>query len=147
MGGGLGIKTPRQVLPTPDRATDPTKTAKGHTAIISHFFPAYKRKIGQAYYIGFGQEVFTVETSVIHTTEVIGGKEYPLTITRQKGLQEIEVDGAMIQVVAVTVFDSPLGRSRCYTRAQPDATPEERAANRRRIQEVATQAMIDQGIW
>lgn len=88
-----------------------------------------------------------METSVTHTTEVIGGKEYPMTITRQKGLQEIEVDGAVIQVVAVTIIESPLGRSRCYTRAQPEATPEERAANRRRIQEVATQAMIDQGIW
>lgn len=88
-----------------------------------------------------------METSVTHTTEVISGKEYPLTITRQKGLQEIEVDGAMVPVVAVTIFDSPLGRSRCYTRAQHEATPEERAANRRRIQEVATQAMIDQGIW
>ena len=88
-----------------------------------------------------------METSVTHTTEVIGGKEYPLTITRQNGFQEIEVDEVMIQVVAVTVFDSPLGRSRCYTRAQPDAEPEERAKNRRRIQEIATQAMIDQGIW
>lgn len=88
-----------------------------------------------------------METSVTHTTEVIGGKEYPLTITRQKGLQEIEAGGAMIQVVEVTVFDSPLGRSRCYTRAQPETEPEERAANRRRIQEIATQAMIDQGIW
>lgn len=88
-----------------------------------------------------------METSVTHTTEVIGGKEYPLTITRQKGLQEIEVDGAMVQVAAVTIFDSPLGRSRCYTRVQPDTTPEERAANRRRIQEIATQVMIDQGIW
>lgn len=88
-----------------------------------------------------------METSVTHTTEVIGGREYPLTITRQKGLQKIEVDGAMVPVVAVTIFDSPLGRSRCYTRAQSEATPEERAENRRRIQEVATQAMIDQGIW
>lgn len=88
-----------------------------------------------------------METSVTYTTEVIGGKEYPLTITRQHGLQEIEVDGAMIQVTDVTIAESPLGRSRCYTRAQPEATPEDRAANRRRIQEVATQAMIDQGIW
>lgn len=88
-----------------------------------------------------------METTVTHTTEVIGGKEYPLTITRQNGLQEIEAGGRMIRVVAVTIFDSPLGRSRCYTRAMPEASPEERAANRRRIQEVATQAMIDQGIW
>lgn len=88
-----------------------------------------------------------MEISVTHTTEMIGGKEYPLTITRQKGPQEIEVDGTMIQVVEVTIFDSPLGRSRCYTRARPEATPEERAENRRRIQEVATQALINQGIW
>ncbi len=88
-----------------------------------------------------------MEVSVTHTTEVIGGKEYPLTITRQNGPQEIEVDGDMVQVVSVTTFDSPLGRSRCYTRAQPEPAPEERAANRRRIQEVAAQAMIDQGIW
>lgn len=88
-----------------------------------------------------------MEISVTHTTEVIGGKEYPLTITRQRGLQEIEVDGAAIQVVAVTIFDSPLGQSRCYTRARPEAAPEERAANRRRIQEAAIKAMIDMGIW
>ena len=88
-----------------------------------------------------------MEISVTKTTEKVGGKEYPLTITRQKGPQEIEVDGITIQVVAVTIFDSPLGRSRCYTRAQPETEPEERATNRRRIQEIATQAMIDQGIW
>ncbi len=88
-----------------------------------------------------------METSVTHTTEVIGGKEYPLTITRQRGLQEIEVGGALIQVVDMTIFESPLGMSRCYTKAMPEASPEERAAGRRRIKEVATQAMIDLGIW
>lgn len=88
-----------------------------------------------------------METTVTHTTETISGKEYPLTITRQRGFQEIEAHGEMIQVTAVTIFDSPLGQTRCYTRAQPDVPPEVRAANRRRIQEVATQAMIDQGIW
>lgn len=88
-----------------------------------------------------------MKTSVINTTEVVSGKEYPLTITRQIGAQEIEVDGKTVQVVELTIFESPLGRSRCYTRARPDPTPEERAAGRRRIQEIATQAMIDQGIW
>ncbi len=88
-----------------------------------------------------------METSVIHTTEVVSGKVYPLTITRQRGLQELEVNGSMIQAVAVTIFDSPLGRSLCCTRARPEAVPEERAANRRRIQEIAAQAMKDQGIW
>ena len=88
-----------------------------------------------------------MKTSVTHTTEMIGGKEYPLTITRHIGAQEIEVDGKPIQVVELTIFESPLGRSRCYTRARPEPTQEERAAGRRRIQEIATQAMIDQGIW
>lgn len=88
-----------------------------------------------------------MKTTVTHTTEVVSGKEYPLTITRQIGAQEIEVGGKPVQVVEVTIFDSPLGRSRCYTRARPEPTPEERAAGRRRIQEIATQAMIDMGIW
>lgn len=88
-----------------------------------------------------------MKISVTHTTEVVSGKEYPLTITRQIGAQEIEVDGKLVQVVELTIFDSPLGRSRCYTRARPGSTPEECAAGRRRIQEVAAQAMIEQGIW
>lgn len=88
-----------------------------------------------------------MKTTVTRTTEIVSGKEYPLTIIRQVGPQEIEVAGAMIPVMSVTIFESPLGRSRCYTRAQPEATPEERAARRRKIQEVATQAMIEQGIW
>lgn len=88
-----------------------------------------------------------MKISVIHTTEVISGKEYPLTITRQVGEQEIEVGGKPVIVAELTIFESPLGRSRCYTRARPETSPEERAAGRRRIQEIATQAMIDQGIW
>ena len=88
-----------------------------------------------------------METSVTHTTEKIGGKEYPLTIIKQHGPQEIDIDGAPVKVVDVTIFESPLGRTRCYTRAQPEADPAERAANRRRIKETATKAMIDMGIW
>ena len=88
-----------------------------------------------------------MRTTVTHTTEVVGGKEYPLTITRQIGAQEIEVDGQSVQVVELTIFESPLGRSRCYTRARPEPTPEECAAGRRRIQKIAAQAMIKQGIW
>lgn len=86
-------------------------------------------------------------TTVKHTTETVSGKEYPLTITKQVGLQEILVDGKPLRIVELTVFESPLGTSRCYTRAMPEPTPEERAAGRRMIQEIATQAMIDQGIW
>lgn len=88
-----------------------------------------------------------METTITHTTEVIGGKEYPLTITRHHGLQEIEAGGQLVKVVDVTIFEGPLGTSRCYTRAMPEPSPEERAEGRRRIQKIATQAMIDLGIW
>lgn len=88
-----------------------------------------------------------MKISVTHTTEVVSGKEYPLTITKQIGAQEIDVDGEPVRVVELTIFESSLGRSRCYTRARPESTPEECAAGRRRIQEIATQAMIEQGIW
>ena len=88
-----------------------------------------------------------MKVSVTQTTEVISGKEYPLTITRQVGLQEIDVGGKSVQVVELTIFESSLGRSRCYTRARPESPPEECATGRRRIQEIATQAMIEQGIW
>lgn len=88
-----------------------------------------------------------MEITVTQKTETVSGKEYPLTVTRQHGLQEIEVRGERVQVVDVTIFESPLGRSLCYTRARPEAPPEERAARRRLIQEIATTAMIEQGIW
>ena len=88
-----------------------------------------------------------METQITHTTEIISGKEYPLTITKQKGIQEILVAGKPVLVEAVTIFESPLGTSRCFTRVRPEVSEEERAAGRRRIQEVATKAMIDMGIW
>lgn len=86
-------------------------------------------------------------TTVEQTTEIINGKEYPLTITRQKGFQEIIVRGKPVPVESVTIFESPLGRSRCFTRARPERTPEERAAALRRVQEIAAQAMRDQMLW
>ncbi|MDE6880518.1 MAG: hypothetical protein K2P20_04090 [Oscillospiraceae bacterium] len=88
-----------------------------------------------------------METQVIHKTEIIGGKEYPLTVTKYKGIQEIVVAGKPVVVEAVTIFESPLGTSRCFTRARPEASPEERAAGRQLIRETATRAMIDLGIW
>ena len=88
-----------------------------------------------------------MERSVTHTTETVSGKEYPLTVTRQIGAQEIEVNGKPVQATELTVFESPLGQSRCYTRARPEPAPEARAAGRQRVQEIAAQAMIEQGIW
>lgn len=88
-----------------------------------------------------------VKTSVVHTTESVSGREYPLTITRQVGYQEILINGERVPVESLTIFDSPLGQSRCYTRWHPQASPEVREENLQRVRQVATQAMIDQGIW
>ena len=88
-----------------------------------------------------------MKMSVTHTTETSGGKEYPLTVTRQLGAQEIEVDGKPVQAAELTVFDSPLGQSRCYTRARPEPSRPERDEGRRLIRETAAQAMLEQGIW
>ena len=88
-----------------------------------------------------------MESTITHTTEMIGGKKYPLTVTKQKGIQEIIVAGKPVLVEAVTIFESPLGTSRCFTRAKAEVPPEVRDANLKRIKEVATQAMIDMGIW
>ena len=88
-----------------------------------------------------------METTITHTTETISGKEYPLTVTKHKGIQEITVAGKPVLVAAVTIFESPLGTSRCFTRARPEASPEARASGQRIIRETATKAMIDLGIW
>ena len=88
-----------------------------------------------------------VKTTVIHTTEIVSGKEYPLTIKKQVGLQEIMINGELLLGERFTIFESPLGTSRCYTVAQPEVTPEQRAARIQKVREAATKAMIDQGIW
>lgn len=86
-------------------------------------------------------------TTVTQKTEIIGGKEYPLKVTRQRGLQEIEVRGEKIKVVSVTISEGPLGTTLCYTRFQPEMTREGWEAVKQRTREIAVQAMIDQGIW
>ena len=86
-----------------------------------------------------------MKTIVKHKKEIIGGKEYDLIITRQIGLQEIEVAGQNITVGELVITESKLGRSRVYTRAPEGFHIGPEAA--RRAREVATQAMIDQGIW
>lgn len=93
------------------------------------------------------REVNHMEIKVEHTTETVSGKTYPLTITQQIGPQEILVAGEPVKIVKLTIFESPLGTSRCFTREMPEAPPEVRAANRRRIKEVATQTLIDMGVW
>lgn len=86
-----------------------------------------------------------MEVRITHKTERIGGREYPVTITRQVGLQEIDVDGELVTVGEVVIFDSPLGRSRCFTRAAEGVRIGPEAAARAR--EIAAQAMLEQGLW
>lgn len=89
-----------------------------------------------------------MQATIKQTSEVVSGKEYPLAITRQVGRQEIEADGKSVLADALTSFESPLGRSRCYTRAlETEPRPEEREENCRRVQEAAARALISQGIW
>ena len=89
----------------------------------------------------------SISITVTQEEETVGAKKYPLTVTRQRGLQEIMVQGKPVLVESVTIFESPLGTSLCYTRAQPPRTEAEKAERLRIIREVATRAMIDQGIW
>ncbi len=89
-----------------------------------------------------------LRTTIIDTTEAIGGKVYPVRITKYVGLQEFEAHGEKFMISSLTITESELGRSRSWTRApQVEPTPEERTHNRRIVQEVATQCMLDQGIW
>lgn len=90
-----------------------------------------------------------IET-VTHEVRILCGKEYPVTITRRKGLDTYIDNGEEILADEVTFCDygPKMGTARNYTlhkAVQP--TEAERAEGRRRILEVATQAMISQGIW
>ncbi|MEY8386704.1 hypothetical protein AALC17_05290 [Oscillospiraceae bacterium 38-13] len=85
--------------------------------------------------------------TVEHTTKVIGGKEYAFVITRQEGLQEIETPKGRKLVESVTILESSLGRSLCYTVARPAPSPEEVERNRRNLQEVCAKALYEQGLW
>ncbi len=89
-----------------------------------------------------------LKTTVIHTTETIGGKVYPVKITKCVGLQEFEAYGEKFMISSLTITEGELGRSRSWTRVpQVEPTPEERAHNRQIVREIATQCMVDQGIW
>ena len=61
------------------------------------------------------------------------------------GRQAIEVDGKTVLIDALTSFESPLGRSRCYTRASETAPVP--GALEQRVREAAAQALAAQGIW
>lgn len=88
-----------------------------------------------------------VVESVEHTTERVGGKEYPITVTRRVGLHGYQKDGESILVDAVTITDAgKLGMSCCIT-PHRDYSPEERAAGQKLIQDTIARIMVEQGIW
>ena len=86
-----------------------------------------------------------IKTTVKHKREIIAGKECDLTITRQIGLQEIEVGGERITVGELVITESKYGTTRTYTRDPRGVWIGLEA--RKQAVEVATQAMINQGIW
>lgn len=97
-----------------------------------------------------------IET-VEHTTRMCGGKEYPVVITRRKGLdtyidRSVTKDGKIYEETIVaeaatfTDWGPKMGTTRCYT-TPTNYTEEEREAGRQHIRDVAIQCLYDQGIW
>lgn len=90
-----------------------------------------------------------IET-VERTTVTLDGVEYPVVVTRRKGLDTYVDDGKTILADYATFIDygPKMGVSRCYTlHPETEPTREEREANRRRLREVVAQCMVDQGFW
>ena len=77
------------------------------------------------------------------TTERIDGKESPVTITRQRGYQLLEVCGRMVPVISVTIFDRPCCRTLCYTVAPSAPLEEVLDACKRRAQGIVAQALAE----
>lgn len=93
--------------------------------------------------------------SVIETVEcttlVMEGREYPVTVTRRKGLDTYTApDGRTILADAATFIDygPKLGVTRNYTlHPETEPTDEERAENRAKLQAVVAKCLTEQGLW
>jgi len=94
-----------------------------------------------------------MDIRIIHTTEISGGKGYPLTITKIKGLQQIQRHGKPMWVSAVTYHDSREGCTSSVTEYRGPVPQDGVSLNRlpptveARLKEVAVQAMVSRGIW
>lgn len=88
-------------------------------------------------------------TTVEYKTRLNGKKAYQVKIIRQKGLQEVVIDGKPTLVEEATIIEGPenMGTSKAYTIAREPKTPEEEAALLAGIREVITSGLIGQGIW
>lgn len=65
-----------------------------------------------------------MEITITHRTEIIGGKGYPLTVTRILGLQQIQRHGKPVWVTAITYHDSREGCTSCFRRYNGPIPPE-----------------------
>lgn len=98
-----------------------------------------------------GKSTWGVEETVEVTERTIGGQLLPVTITRRVGLCEyIGPDGKPFLADEATFadFGPKLGVRRTYVmHPEVEPTEEERQAGRKRLLEIAAQAMTDQGLW
>lgn len=84
------------------------------------------------------------------TTMNYRNKDYPATVVQWVGRHLLELGNETVYVESSTVTDGgpSLGVNlTCIRSPEVPYTDEERAEGRRRIQAVAVQAMIKQGIW
>lgn len=101
----------------------------------------------------FGVQIFDMGEVTVTEEEVITtvrGKPFVAKMVRRKGLAKyIERNGSECLADEATFCDCGSdGVSRCYTEHKlVEATEEERAENRRKLQEIVTQCMVRQGIW
>lgn len=86
--------------------------------------------------------------TVEHTTETYNGREYPVTITRRRGVHT-HVDSLgehLVESATITDAGPKLGVSTCYTLFR-EYTQEEREAGRQKISEIVHQIMYRHGLW
>lgn len=101
----------------------------------------------------YGVQIFDIgEVTVTEEEreETVRGKPFTAKLIRRKGLAKyIERNGTERLADEATFYDcGPDGVSRGYTlHKEVEPTEEEREENRRRVREIATQALINQGIW
>lgn len=85
-----------------------------------------------------------------HIIERVGGKEYPCVFTRLCGWAVYNDRGTLIEATEATFsdFGKREGVTRGFTKKnEVEPTPQQRKAGRQHIRDIATQCMIDQGIW
>lgn len=87
--------------------------------------------------------------SIETKTEIIGGKGYPLTITRILGLQQIQLYGKPVWVTAITYHDSREGCTSCFRLYNGPIPPDGEVPNRlpasveARVKEIAAQILFE----